>query len=139
MGFDEMPIDWTALRFLPDESVWMNQSSWRQGYEIIISGKEDCPDQSSLDFAKRVMANREQLVDLSRSFLWEFVDRSKFPPAEENWYADSFRFELVNSFIIEFSHVADPYGLWTVELHESRLGEEESDSYGVQEFRRRNH
>ncbi|QQL44052.1 hypothetical protein [Sulfuriroseicoccus oceanibius] len=139
MTIHEMPVKWDAIQFLPDESVWMIPRSTYQGYEIVIAGQPNQPDPQLLEFAKRVIDDRERWTSLSRGFLWDFMDRSKFPPADEDWYADAFRFESPDIFTIEFSHVADPYGLWIVELHQSRLREEDPDSYAVQEFRRRNH
>ena len=139
MTLHEMPVKWDAIQFLPGESVWMIPRSTYQGYEIVVGGESSRPDSLLLEFAKQVIESREQWISLSRSFLWEFIERSKFPPENEDWYADAFRFESPGIFTIEFSHVADPYGLWTVELHRSRLSGKDSDSYAVREFRRRNH
>ena len=139
MTIHEMPEKWDTIQFLPGESVWMIPTSTYQGYEVIVAGDSEQPDADLLEHAKRVLAARDRWVTLSRDFLWDFIDRSKFPPADDDWYADSFRFESPDMFAIEFSHVADPYGLWTVKLRQSRLREEEPGSYSIQEFRRRNH
>ncbi|GEP46199.1 hypothetical protein BGE01nite_54900 [Brevifollis gellanilyticus] len=133
-----MPVKWDAIQYLPDELVWMIPSSTYQGYEIIVAGDSRQPDQHLLEFAKRIMECRDHWVSQSRDFLWSFIDRSKFPPADENWYADAFRFESPGLFTIEFSHVADPYGLWTVMLRLCRQDEEGLGSYAVHEFRRCN-
>ncbi len=139
MTVHKKPINWNAIRFLPDESVWMIPSSIHQGFEIIVSGEADQLDQRILEFSKRVMKECDRWTGLSKDFLWEFIDRSKFPPDDEDWHADAYRFDSSNKFSIEFSHTADPYGLWIVELHQAHLCEGDSDFYVIQKFCRQNH
>ena len=138
MAIYELPVDWDRISYLADEKIWMIPCSTYQGYEIVVGGSPQSPDPQLLNFAKEIMGEREKWVSRSRDLLWEFIDRSKMPPPEEDWFADAFRFENAKQFIIEFSHVADTYGLWIVELREHRLREGD-ETYNVHEFRRRNH
>jgi hypothetical protein len=112
-----------TVRYMEAEGAWLCSSAEDDDIEILVEGTQAQVNRARLALIEAVLLKYEQVTATAKSFLDEFVDRTRFADGGD-WFIEgicSVSPDTEDEFTIQLTIAGDTYGFWTVKFR-SELG-----------------